>query len=256
MFTLYAHIFPNNKIYIGITSAPVKYRWYTNGEGYKSQHLMWRAIQKYGWNNIKHIILLENLSKDMACECEKYLIAKYDTTNREYGYNIYIGGDVGNHSIGLTEQQKEHLREINTGKHHSKETRLKMSQSHKGKVKTKEHLTNIGNALRGRKLNDAQRKKLSVAHKGYIETDTHKQHISVSMKQYINGLTEEEKQKRINNLKNHNVVAVELYENGKFIKAFTSCRECADYIGVSPSMVCMWLSGKRKSSKYVVTKTI
>ena len=93
-YKVYAHITPNDKIYIGITkSAKPENRWGSHGQGYRNQQLFNRAIQKYGWDNIKHIILLENLSKEEADECEKYLIAKYNTNNSKYGYNLTEGGD-------------------------------------------------------------------------------------------------------------------------------------------------------------------
>ena len=85
MAIVYAHVCPNNKIYIGITNhKKAKYRWGTNGEGYNNQKLFWRAIQKYGWNNIKHIILIDGIQKEVAQECEKYLIAKYKTNDSNH----------------------------------------------------------------------------------------------------------------------------------------------------------------------------
>lgn len=43
----------------------LSYRWGVNGFRYKRQ-VFYSAIQKYGWNNIKHILLFENLSHDEA----------------------------------------------------------------------------------------------------------------------------------------------------------------------------------------------
>lgn len=43
----------------------------------------------------------------------------------------------------MTESQKQHLREINTGKHHSEETRRKMSEAQKGKVLSMERRDKI-----------------------------------------------------------------------------------------------------------------
>lgn len=82
MFIVYKHICPNDKIYIGITSQAAPKRW-RNGEGYKQNKHFYSAILKYGWDNIKHEILFENLSKKQACEIEKRLIAEYDSTNRK-----------------------------------------------------------------------------------------------------------------------------------------------------------------------------
>ena len=67
-YFVYKHTFPNNKVYIGITQQQPEKRW-KNGLGYDShQEIMKRAIKKYGWNNIKHDILFQNLSKDEACK--------------------------------------------------------------------------------------------------------------------------------------------------------------------------------------------
>ena len=59
------HICPNNKKYIGITCQEPEKRW-INGKGYKTNDYFFRAIQKYNWNNIKHEILFNNLTKKEA----------------------------------------------------------------------------------------------------------------------------------------------------------------------------------------------
>lgn len=91
MFTVYIHIFPNGKVYIGITKQKVNLRW-RGGSGYRSQPLMQNAIQKYGWENIKHEIIADGLTQEEACQIEIDLIKQYDSTNREKGYNISFGG--------------------------------------------------------------------------------------------------------------------------------------------------------------------
>lgn len=91
-FIVYKHTTPNNKVYIGITSQQVDKRWGKNGKGYKKQ-LFYRAILKYGWNNIKHEILFTHLSKEEAFQKEIDLIAEYKANNVNYGYNISNGGD-------------------------------------------------------------------------------------------------------------------------------------------------------------------
>lgn len=90
-FSVYKHTLPNKKIYIGITSKKPIYRW-NNGKGYKNQSLFYRAILKYGWDNIKHEILFTGLSEREACEKEIELIAKYKSNDRKFGYNISNGG--------------------------------------------------------------------------------------------------------------------------------------------------------------------
>ncbi len=91
LYTIYKHIFPNGKIYIGITQQDPKIRW-AKGLGYKRNTLMWRAIKKYGWENIKHEILEVNLTEDEANKKEIELIEKFNTTDFNFGYNIRSGG--------------------------------------------------------------------------------------------------------------------------------------------------------------------
>lgn len=55
----------------------------------------------------------------------------------------------------------------------SEETKLKMSLSHKGKIKSEEHLENISKSLRGRKLSDETKKKIRDSQKGKKLTGSH-----------------------------------------------------------------------------------
>ena len=100
----------NNKKYIGITKRKPEIRW-SNGKGYKKTSYFRAAIEKYGWDNFEHIILYSNLSKEDACQKEIELIKEYDTTNREFGYNNALGG------------------EINIGFKHSEEAKIKMRKA-------------------------------------------------------------------------------------------------------------------------------
>lgn len=92
MYIVYKHTSPCNKVYIGITSQSPEKRW-QNGRGYIKNNHFWNAIQKYGWDNFKHEILYDNLTKEEACQKEIELIALYNSNNREYGYNISLGGE-------------------------------------------------------------------------------------------------------------------------------------------------------------------
>lgn len=159
IYTVYMHIFPNGKRYIGITGQKVNERWRINGNGYRSQKLMKRAIEKYGWNNIDHIIVAENLTLKDAGNLEKKLIEQYQTVNPKFGYNQSIGGEnspIGvkrseetrrklsishmgrthNKGYHLREEQRKHLREINLGKKLSEETKKKISDANKGRKPT------------------------------------------------------------------------------------------------------------------------
>lgn len=113
MFTVYKHTTPNGKSYVGITSKKTYQRW-NSGLGYKNQKKFYRAILKYGWSNIKHEILFDNLTKEQACKKEKELIQKFNLTNPKFGYNCSTGGEL-----------------ISLGAKHSVNWKRKMSRFHK-----------------------------------------------------------------------------------------------------------------------------
>ena len=171
-YKLYVHIAPNGKKYYGITKQRPKQRW-ANGKGYHHNQHFTNAINKYGWDNIEHIVLHEGLDKEEAEELEQYMIQWYDTANRNHGYNISLGGETGNHSEEsrrklseskkgaknpnygkkISEETKKKLSEAlrgknnpNYGKHHSEETRKKISKAGKGRhhsIETKQKLKEI-----------------------------------------------------------------------------------------------------------------
>ena len=67
-YKVYAHINKlNGKFYIGMTGQSLEMRSGKNGINYcYNQYAFSKAIQKYGWNNFEHIILINNLTKQEA----------------------------------------------------------------------------------------------------------------------------------------------------------------------------------------------
>lgn len=133
-YTVYAHVTPNMKMYVGITSQRVEQRW-NNGGGYKNSGYFYNAVCKYGWDNIEHIIIAKGLTKKQACLLERDTIKYWGTTNRENGYNLSAGGESGSCGIKRTEEEKLYLSEVNSGENHpmygthpSKETLLRKSK--------------------------------------------------------------------------------------------------------------------------------
>lgn len=140
---VYIHTTPSKKVYIGITSRNVKKRW-NGGLGYKNCTSFYNAIEKYGWDNIKHEILEENLSFEEAEIKEKYYIKKYNSNNPAYGYNLTVGG-LGANGFKLSEEKRRKLsmnrqgiNSVGYGFYPSEATKKKMSDSAKGKVFKKE----------------------------------------------------------------------------------------------------------------------
>lgn len=140
-YKVYMHICPNGKKYIGITKRKPNKRW-QNGYGYKTQKHFYRAIQVYGWNNIKHIILFDNLNYQQACDKEVELIKLFNTNNYNYGYNVSSGGE-GNKGNKIKETQKNILRKALKGNKnakgykHTKEEKEKMRLAKLGKPNIK-----------------------------------------------------------------------------------------------------------------------
>lgn len=117
-YKVYKHTCPNGKVYIGMTKCNPLERW-GNGFGYESQTYFWRAIVKYGWINIKHEVLYENLSKQEAEEMEIKLIKEYNSQDINYGYNI----DLGCQHI-TSKEVRDKLAVYNKGKKWSERRRL------------------------------------------------------------------------------------------------------------------------------------
>lgn len=101
-YNVYVHKTPDNKYYVGLTSLEPKLR-FLNGKGYKGNSSFCKAIQQYGWDNIEHIIIARDLSKDKASALEKELIIKYKSNSPEYGFNKTNGGE-----IVEVQRKKEH----------------------------------------------------------------------------------------------------------------------------------------------------
>jgi len=104
------------------------------------------------------------------------------------------------YNICMSKFQKDHT--INLGKKHSKSTREKMSDSHKGKVLTEQHKQRIGKyrlgkkqslsvkekirkTLLGKPLSEERKKKISEAHRGLKHSEEHKKKISKALKGII-----------------------------------------------------------------------
>lgn len=90
-WTVYKHVSPSGKVYVGISSN-IDRRWACHGYYYcRKETIFSRALLKYGWENFDHIILYKGLSKEDACNLEKKLIAYYKSL--KISYNITDGGE-------------------------------------------------------------------------------------------------------------------------------------------------------------------
>jgi len=133
----------NGKMYIGITSLPLKKRFECSGTGYKRHNVkFWRAIQKYGWDNFEHILFADNLTEAEANNMEHLLIEKFDTIKN--GYNCREGGRAGK----LSEETKQLIREKRALQEIPYESIMKAAEKNRGIKRTEEFKQNLKNAKR------------------------------------------------------------------------------------------------------------
>jgi group I intron endonuclease len=265
-YKLYVHISPNDKRYYGITKQKTEYRW-RNGKAYKNNKYFINAIKKYGWNNFKHEVLFTDLTKSEAKLLEQIYIVLYDTTNREKGYNITLGGE-GSNGLKHTEESKQRISKNNAkywkGKHLTEETRKKLSKANKGK----------NHPMYGKNLSEETKQKLSETHKGKNLSEETKQKLSKAFKgknhpMYGKHLTEETKKKisEANKGKHHTEEAKKKMSEarkGKNIgnnnptaksviclttgRIFFTGKEAGEYYNTGKTHISSCCKGKRKSA--------
>lgn len=227
-WSIYIHMSPNGKVYVGQTCRKPKRRW-GNGSGYKTQVLFYRAIVKYGWNSFEHKILFENLSKLDADLIETDLIYYYKKISKSY--NITDGG-AGVTGFKISEEKRQELSkrmrgEKNPfyGKRHSDETKKRFSETRRGR----------SSPNKGKKMSLEFCKKNSEAHMG----------ISKGEKNGMWGRRRTEEEKLA--VKIANSVPVTQFDlNGNFIKDWDSIADVRRELGIGHISECC--RGKCKTS--------
>ena len=251
-YTVYKHTAPNGKVYIGITFRKPETRW-SNGNGYSRQKHFYAAIKKYGWENIKHEILFENLSKEDACQKEIELIAQYKSNDPEFGYNQSLGGENGNFGRRHSEETKQKMSEAQKGeknhgfgKHLSEETKAKLSKANKGKIISEETRKKISEAkkgktswIKGKHWTPEMRAKMSERQKGVRLSEETKKKISEAdkgkplSKEHVAKIAEANKK---------TVICIETGE------LFNSVKEAAEYAKVNQSHLSNVLCGRSNTA--------
>lgn len=172
-YLVYKHTTPSKKVYIGITSRTAHERW-REGEGYKGSYF-YNAVKKYGWDNIQHEILFENLTQEEAIAKENELITKYDSINRDKGYNVVPGGGLGIKGYKFTDEQVKRLSESHKGVWTEKQQQAAMARRGKpspckGKKQSRESIEKMRRSLiehyKTNKVSEETREKLRKANGG------------------------------------------------------------------------------------------
>lgn len=138
-YSVYQHVTPDGMYYFGQTQN-VEKRWSKNGAGYKKTALQ-PYIEKYGWNNIQHIVLFKDQTRENALWIEDFLI----TTAREDGVciNKQRSGNISkeedynkNQSKQYYEKNKDKKKQYyETNKDKIKEQKKKHYEEHQDKIR-------------------------------------------------------------------------------------------------------------------------
>lgn len=260
-YCVYVHIFPNEKRYVGQTKQKPEYR-FNNGEGYNGCPYMYRAIQKYGWENVRHEILIDGISAEQANYYEKYYIALYQSDCKKYGYNMRTGGHTG---YIYTKEVRAKMSRIQTGRKQSAETRQKRSDAlmryysantvsddvreklrrpnsgqfkkgvpHDTSEETREKISKALKGRKGRPLTEEQKEHLRAIFKG--RTMPHNSYVATEKYRFKEG--HEVTQHTIDRLKEANSKAVIQYDANMIeLARFPSITEASKAIGLSQNAV-------------------
>ena len=232
------HVFPNGKRYIGITKQKPEHRWGPGGNGYKGQTHVWRAIQKYGWDNIEHVVVYTGMTKEEACQAEKDLIRECRSSDPRHGYNDTHGGDhyeVPEHvrkkmrkPKKLTEEAREELR---------KRGSVQYEKYLKGRKNTPEQNRKIAERKRGVKQDpEVVRRRAESLSKRWKEqgfSEEHRRKMSEALKGRTYRPETLQRMKKAHSPENNaRSRKVGQYKDGVLIKIYPSTREAMRQTGI------------------------
>lgn len=165
-FIVYKYTSPSGKIYIGKTSKKLENKRKNNHKhkamNKESKNRWYRAIRKYGFENMKYEVLCYVSSNETALIMEEAIIKQFKSNDFSIGYNSNTGGIYA------------------SGYLHSKEAKKKISDANKGKIVSSETKEKIRKAKTN--ISEETRKKISDANKGKKHTDESKKKMSDSRK--------------------------------------------------------------------------
>ena len=235
----------NGKIYIG-QDKNNNLNYYGSGDLIKS------AIKKYGKKNfIKEILCVCNTIDELNSK-EKFYINEYNSTDKNIGYNITIGGTNGTMLHRKhTKETKEKMRISALGKKKSESHRKNIGLSKRGIPLTNEHKEKISNSnpLKGKKIGPHSievRKKISNSKKGKKASDETKLKMSnthMGVKNHFYGKKHSEefmetKRKKI----------IQMNINDEFIKEWNSLSDASINLNIYVSNISNVLKGKYKTT--------
>jgi group I intron endonuclease len=162
----------NKKVYVG-SSKDIQRRFVThksrlNTGKHKSRHLQ-SAWKKYGSDSFEFSILEEVADESVLIFREQHYLEVYKSYDREYGYNICRFAN-NRKGVKNSEETRKKISRSNSGEKHynygkrlTEETRQKISDSMKGKLKSESTKLKMSRARKGVKFSEEHKRKLSEA---------------------------------------------------------------------------------------------
>lgn len=187
---IYVALSPSGKKYYGKSCQSMQVRKKCHNydaNNTNKQKIFLSALRKYGTDNFIWSIV-ETLTaptreelRSLLNEREKHWIQHDKTTDKNYGYNMTLGGDGGGvFGRKLSEETKRRISESLKGKEYTQERKDNMSKNGKGVPRPKKD--DFIPWCKGKTLSEEIRKKLSVAMKGKPKSEEHKKRLSESLK--------------------------------------------------------------------------
>lgn len=237
MYTIYIHTSKiTGKSYVGytLTKKTAERRWLEHcknaDEG--SDCVFHKAIRKYGKEEWLHEILQQQVNSEDVLEVEKFWIKEKRSHCSESGYNMTFGGDG---CVGLAI---------------SKETKAKMSQSHKGKKISDAAKEKLREKATGRKLEPASREKVGAATVQRFSSIEFREMHSARTKEAMQNLDAAAREK----LRSRQRPVEKFTQDGIFIERYSSVSAAALSVNVTATAIGSCVSGKSRTCKGFVWK--
>jgi group I intron endonuclease len=157
----------NGKIYLGMTSRSVKFRWSQHVQSslkLKKRSAIAAAISAYGPQSFSVDLVCEVCGFESAANEERSLIKQYNCM-APLGYNLTTGGEKI-YGFNLAVDSRRKMSAWQVGKVLSEETKRKIGLGNTGKVFSAEHRKKLSAKLSLRPRTEAFREKLRLARKG------------------------------------------------------------------------------------------
>lgn len=144
-YLVYAHILPDNRVYVGMSGDSLYRRSGEDGKNYRDTKYndFYTGVQEVGgWDKVAHYVLAQGLTYLIALHYEELFTrlfedAGYTIFNRKYGVN----------GLKHTESTKQKISQAGVGHMVSEATRHKISVANTGKKRTSEMVERQRNSV-------------------------------------------------------------------------------------------------------------